>query len=172
MATRRAAILSVRMERCVREETERIRRLVEHGDAAAEGGEDRGVLAGDHATAEYHHRTGYIGQAQDRVAVEDVFVIDLDRGHVARPGAGRQDDARSPQLALRTVEPLHLDAIRRDEAAAATHQFHLVAGQLRLEVTVLGIDDTIDPVQQRGERGITLQFNFERRGAAAHAPVA
>jgi len=91
---------------------------VDQGHLDAEGGEDRGVLAGDDAAAQHHHRARLVRQAQYGIAVEDVFVVDLDGSDVPRPRSGGEKHARRSQYDSRTVEALHLDAIRIQEDRA------------------------------------------------------
>jgi len=67
------------------EKSQRLRRLVDQGYGAAERRENRRVLAGDHTAAQHHHGARYVRQAQNGIAVQNVFVIDLDAGHMPRP---------------------------------------------------------------------------------------
>ncbi len=72
----------------------------------------------------------------------------LDAGNVPRPRSGGEKNPRRAQHAARTVQALHLDAIRIQKDGAAADQFDLVARQLRLQIAVLGVDDDVDAVQQ------------------------
>ena len=75
------------------EKSQRLRRLVHQGHGAAERREYRCVFAGDDAAAEDDQGSWQIRQAEDRIAVDDVFVVHLDRRDVTRPGAGGEHDA-------------------------------------------------------------------------------
>jgi hypothetical protein len=90
---------------------ERFGGFVNERDLAAERREYGRVLAGDDAAAEYDHGARQVGQAQNRVAIEHVLVIDLDIRDVTRTRARRNEDARGAHLEARTVEALHVDAI-------------------------------------------------------------
>ena len=154
------------------EKSQRLRRLVEQRDGAAERGENGGVLAGDHAAAQHHHGARYVRQAQDGVAVENVFVIHLDGRHMPRPRSGGEQHPRRAQHDPRSVQALHLDAIRIQKHAAAADQLDLVARELRLQISVLSGDDDVDAVKQRGQRRIAAQLDGQRRCAALHAAIA
>ncbi len=93
------------------EKPQRLRRLVEQRDGAAQRCENGGVLAGDHAAAEHHHGARYVGQTQNGIAVENVLMIHVDAGHMPRPRPGGEKDARRAHHAPRAVQALHLDAI-------------------------------------------------------------
>ncbi len=93
------------------EKPQRLGGLVQHGDRAAQRGEYRGVLAGDDAAAQHQHGARNVRQAQDGVAVDNVFVIHLDGGHVTRPRTAGEHHARRLHDATRTVQMLHFDAM-------------------------------------------------------------
>ena len=131
------------------EKAQRLGRLVEHRDLATQGREDRGVLAGDHAAAEYRQGSRQIRNAQDRIAVDHMLVIHLDGGDMARPRSGRDENARRPQHAAGAVQPLHLDATVVQKHALAANQFDPVARHLGVQVSVLVGDDGIDTLQER-----------------------
>ncbi len=141
------------------QKSQRLGGLVDQGHRAAERSENRRILAGDHAAAEYDHGAGNVGQAQNRVAVENVLMVDLDGGDVARTGAGGEENPRRSQCAAAAVQTLNFDPIAAQEHPAAADQLDLVARELRLQITVLSCDDRIDSLQQRGQWRIAGQFD-------------
>jgi len=114
------------------EKSQRFRRLVEQGHRAAQCGENGGILAGDHSAAQHHHGARKVGQAENGIAVQDVFVIHFDGGHVSRPRARREQHSRRAHHPVRAVQALHLHAVRVQKGAAAVNQLDLVALELRL----------------------------------------
>jgi hypothetical protein len=89
------------------EERERSLRLVDHRDLDAQRGEKRGEFRGDHSAAENDEGLGEVGQPEDRVAVEDVLVIDDDVGRSSRARARRDDDVLGAHDVPRAVGASH-----------------------------------------------------------------
>ena len=83
-----------------------------------------------------------------------MFVIDLDRRHVTRPGTGGEQNARRMQHGAVSVQTLHFDTIGVQQRTAAADQRHLIARELSLQISILGCDHRLDALEQRGERRI------------------
>jgi hypothetical protein len=67
---------------------------VDQRDADAEGGEDAGVLAADHAAADHDESPRDGGEGEDVVAVHDHAAVEGDLGGVRGAGAGGEEERR------------------------------------------------------------------------------
>ena len=79
---------------------------------AAERGERGGVFAGDDAAAEHQQAARQIGEREDRIAVEHVFVVDGQVRRRARTRARGDDDDAGAHGGLRAVDAAHRELVR------------------------------------------------------------
>jgi hypothetical protein len=104
-------------------EGEDARLAVDDVDAClAEVGEDRRVLAADDAGADDHHALGERFERLDLIARDDQLSVDRDAVGHARLGARREEEALRLDHLDRAVEALHLERMRRDEAATPANE--------------------------------------------------
>ena len=149
------------------EKLEQLAARVDQVELDAERAKDRGVLAADDAGAVDRDRLRRGSQAEDRLAVEDAWVGEVDVGRPirARPGG---DDGR---IALKTfVRPallLHLDGMWVDEHGVAVHQAHAVAVVESLAQPDLGGNHCIGAAQQLRKADPFRDEQFTEHGCAA-----
>ena len=168
---------------------------VDHVTSTPSGGEDRRVLARDDAAAEHDQRARQVQQRQDRVAVEDVLVVDRDSGGSrgrepvamttasALDASGADRRRRAPRARRPTTKrarPCRRSMpLRRagapDSRSCARDHLHRAPGQARdLEVLARRSIEKTPPERRwkpaSGERG--LAQGLARDGAAADARAA
>ena len=102
---------------------------VEHRHLHAQGREDRRVLARDHARAQHGQGLRKVGHREDRIAAENVLVVD---GYVrgrARLRADRDHHEAGRGAAHFAVDSAHLDFVRGDESGATVTMRDAIAGR-------------------------------------------
>jgi len=147
------------------EKSERSRPLVDHDHLHAERGEDGRVLAGDDTGAEHGKRSGKIAHRQNRVAVENVLVIDGYPGRRARNGPSGDDHVFGMCLSARAADGPDFDDERLGKARFATPDMDAVAAQLIGDVALVPADNGVEPQHQAADLEIVAHRDFEHRPA-------
>ena len=115
-----AQVIGQRFRDLVVEEGQQAVVGIDQRHLGAEVDEDRCVLAADHTGAVDRHGERMLGVAQDRIAVADALVSEIDFGRMIGTRARGDDDVACPRFACGLpVGRLHFERVRIDELRLA-----------------------------------------------------
>jgi hypothetical protein len=139
---------------------------VHERDLHAEGGEDAGILAADHAAADHDEAARDGGEREHVVAVDHDGAVerDLRRVHGTRPGGDQEDIGGDAPWFLLVAR--HLDRVRRGEAGLALDRDDAVLLQVARDDLPGVVDDGPLAVHEVADRDVGLDAVLDAVEAA------